>query len=112
VGDGAKAEEVAEALRATAPGSADAQAIAGDVQLLNGTAPAALERYRLSARVRVSSSLLQRMAVALDRSGQRAEADGLVASYLAASPRDAVLVRLMAERGGTRPPELASAPAR
>lgn len=96
------AGQVAEQMRGKNPGSADVQAIAGDIQLLQGNAAGALERYRIAARVRVTSDLVARMALALDRSGQSAAADELVESHLAASPTDRHLGRLAAQRAGRR----------
>lgn len=101
-GNQALAGDIAEKLRAANPGSADAQAIAGDVRLLQNDPVSAIERYRIAARVRVTSDLVARMALALDRAGQGAEADAFVESHLAASPTDRHLVRLAAARAVRR----------
>lgn len=96
------AGEVAERMRAANAGSADAQAIAGDVKLLQQNPDAAIERYRLAAQVRMTPDLMARTALALDSAGQRAVADRLVETYLAASPTDRRLSRLAARRAAQR----------
>lgn len=101
-GNLALAGEIAEKLRGANPGSADAQAIAGDVQLLQHDPAGALERYRIAAKVRATSDLVARMALALDGAGQAASADGMVESHLAASPTDARLNRLAGRRAAKR----------
>lgn len=101
-GNLAQAGEIAERLRQTNPGSADAQAIAGDVQLLQHNPAGAIERYRIAAKVRVTSDLVGRMAFALDGLGQSAAADQLVEAQLAASPTERRLNRLAAQRAARR----------
>jgi cellulose synthase operon protein C len=101
-GDLAKAEAIAERLRAANPGSADVQAIAGDVQLMRGAAAAAIDRYVLAARVRADSGLIARHARALDLARRSDEADTLVEARLAASPTDHRLNLLAAERAARR----------
>jgi len=90
------AEAAAERLRAAMPGSADAQAAAGDVQLLLGRGAAAVERYRLASRVRMPGSLLQRTVAAMVLAGQQGEAAALVEAYLAQNPSSPAAVRLAA----------------
>ncbi|MEO6717133.1 MAG: tetratricopeptide repeat protein [Novosphingobium sp.] len=94
--DFAGAEAAAERMRAAQPGSADAQAQAGDVQLLLGHGVAAVERYRLASRVRMPESLLQRMVAAMVLAGQQREAAVLVEAYLVQTPSSPVAVRLAA----------------
>lgn len=102
VNDLTLAGEIAEKLRQANPGSADAQAIAGDVQLLQHNPAGAIERYRIAAKVRLTSDLVARMALALDRSGQSAAADHVVEVQLAASPTERRLNRLAAQRAARR----------
>lgn len=90
------AEAAAERMRASMPGSADAQALAGDVQLLLGHGAAAVERYRLASRVRMPDSLLQRMVAAMIQAGQQREAATLVEAYLVQTPSSPLAVRLAA----------------
>lgn len=101
-GNLALAGEIAEKLRVANPGSADAQAVAGDVQLLQHNPVGAIERYRIAARVRATSDLVGRMALALDGAGQAGEADHLVDGQLAASPTNRHLNRLAAQRATRR----------
>ena len=90
------AEAAAEKRRAGNPGNADAQALAGDVQLAAGRGAAALERYRLASRVRMSDSLMARTALALAKAGQGAAAETLVESFLAQNPSSRTARRLAA----------------
>lgn len=91
-GDLAGAEAEAEAARAAAPGNADNQVIAGDVQLALGRPAAALERYRVAAGVRRPESLMLRMAEAHARNGDGSAAASLMEDYLTEHPgsRDAM----------------------
>ena len=102
LGNLVEAGEVAERLRAANPGSADAQAIAGDVRLLSRDFSGALERYRIAAKVRVTSDLVGRMALALDGMGQAGAGDQIVESHLAASPADRHFNRIAAQRAAMR----------
>lgn len=101
-GETAKAETIAERLRAANPGSGDAQAIAGDVQLMRGNPAGAIECYALAMEVRADPGLVARYARALDGAGRAGEADRLVEARLAASPTDAGLARLAADRAARR----------
>ena len=91
-----EAEVQAEELRRANPGSAAVQAQAGDVQLALGQAAAALERYRLAARIRMPESLLARMAGALAMAGQADQAGMLVEGFLAQNPSSRLGARLVA----------------
>lgn len=97
-----QAGDIAERLRAANPGSADAQAIAGDVRLLLRDPAGALERYRIAARVRVTADLAVRMALANDGLGQAGAGDQIVEAHLAASPTDRHLGRVAAQRAARR----------
>ncbi len=90
------AEAAAERMRASQPGSADAQALAGDVQLILGHGAAAVVRYRLASRVRMPDSLLQRTVAAMIMAGQQRDAAALVEAYLVQTPSSPVAVRLAA----------------
>ncbi len=97
-----EAEAQAEQLRSANPGSAASQAQAGDVQLALGRGAAALERYRLAARIRMSESLMARMAGAMALAGQGAEADLLAENYLAASPSSRRTARMVAAQAAAK----------
>ena len=88
------AAQVAERVRALAPGSGDAQALAGDVRFAQGDLAGAVERYRLAASVRLSDDLLLRLVTAYVRAGQRADAVRLVDTVLAGDPRNETALRL------------------
>lgn len=102
VGNLTAAGDAAERLRAANPGSADVQAIAGDVRLLAHDPAGALDRYRIAAKVRVTSDLVARMALAFDGIGEAAEGDRIVEAHLAASPTDRYLSRVAARRAAKR----------
>ncbi len=91
-----EAASLAEQLRAANPGSATAQAQAGDAQLALKQPLPALERYRLAARLRMPESLLMRTVAAMSMAGQGGEAGLLVENYLAQNPTSRVAVRLAA----------------
>ncbi|MBW8785112.1 MAG: hypothetical protein JF593_10835 [Novosphingobium sp.] len=95
-GDLAHAEEVAERLRAASPGIAAAQIVAGDVQLLRGRQPAAIERYEQASIARSDDALLLRLVEADRRAGRGAAAVTAVESYLAQTPSSRIAVRLAA----------------
>ncbi len=91
---------------ASHPGSADALALAGDAALAAGDARAAATLYSRSASIRRNWPLVQRLVVALDRSGRGGEATELVAKHLAGEPANAdaaaVLARRFIDRGYNR----------
>lgn len=93
-----ESENEAEAARAALPGNFEAQQRAGDVQLALGRGQAALERYRLAARVRFPEDLMLRMVAAHRLSGQEAEAVALLTKFLVEHPRSEAAGRLAAER--------------
>lgn len=95
-GQFAEAEAAAEQMRAANPGSYDSQTQAGDVQLVMGRAEAALDRYRLAARIRMPENLMLRVTAAYVLSGQQAEAGRLVEEYLRNNPMNREAARLAA----------------
>jgi predicted Zn-dependent protease len=99
-GKGDEARTKADRAVAANPGSAFAQAIAGDLQLASGEANEALAHYRLAAHVRMSQSLLLRMVAASVQAGRQAEATDLVERYLMHSPADRIAARLAAAKAG------------
>ncbi len=96
----AEAEAITERLRAAYPGAGDAQALAGDVQLAMGHGAAAVDRYRIAARVRMSDSLLLRMAAAMAREGRGAQAWPVIDTYLSQNPSSTTALRLAAAGAG------------
>lgn len=96
--DRAKAERVAEAARAAHIGSADAQWLAGDVQLSLGRTDAALDRYVAASQIRYTDLLVLRMAQALEQQGRPGEAGAATARYLAAFPDSRRAARLAANQ--------------
>lgn len=88
------AAEVAERVRGLAPGSGDAQALAGDLRLARGDLAGAVECYRLAASVRLSDDLLLRLVSAYVRAGARGDAAALVDGVLAGNPRNQTALRL------------------
>lgn len=79
------------------------QVLAGDVQLMQGHAVAALERYEAAARIRMPENLMLRRFEALMMAGRPMEGAVLVQSFLRHNPtsRSALrLAALLAARGG------------
>lgn len=95
-GQFARAETIAEQLRAGKPGSGDAQALAGDVQLALRRGPAAAERYRAASAIRQSDGLLMRQFAALTLAGQGLGIGPLADNYLAMNPQNRAGARLAA----------------
>lgn len=101
---------IAERNLAAAPGSYDAQSLAGDVQLALGHGAAAQERYVAAARIRMSDSLLLRRFEAYAAAGDTPGAAQMVQAYLTQAPGNRAALRLQAAllvRGGD--PEAAGA---
>jgi Flp pilus assembly protein TadD len=85
------------------PGSGDALALLGDVELISGRAGDALAHYQRAAQVRFPDLLLLRVCEAYDRLGQIRAAEIVVGEYLAAFPNSRLAARMMggqAELGG------------
>lgn len=95
-GNYAQAQMVAERMRAAKPGSGDIQGLAGDVQLALHRGPAAAERYRAAATVRLSDDLLLRMFSAFALAGQGQAIGPLASSHLAMNPQNRLAARLVA----------------
>lgn len=82
------ASRIAEEHRIDFPGSSSAQLLSGDAFLASGDPAAALERYFLSAEIRLSRPLLWRMLAAYHELGQDDSAQALLTEYLEQHPRD------------------------
>lgn len=80
------------------PGSVDALTLAGDAYLASGDARTALGLYRKAATVRRTWPLVRRMAVAMDRSGDRDAGTGLIAAQLAGEPSNADAAAFLGRR--------------
>jgi tetratricopeptide (TPR) repeat protein len=81
---------------AAAPGSYDAQSLAGDVQLALGHPVQAQRRYEAAARIRMSDSLLQRRFQAFSAANDPRGASQMVAAYLLQNPGNRTALRLQA----------------
>ena len=97
-GDVVGARRVAGRFVQLRPGSADAQGLLGDVELIAGNGGAALNHYLLSSRVRFPDQLLLRIGLAFDKAGQSAMAQPLVAQYLTAFPGSRLAARIAANQ--------------
>lgn len=91
----AEAREMAGQLIQSAPGSADFQLLAGDVELLAGAPDRALDFYGQVALVRTTWPLARRIAMAHSLIGDDAGARRVLSRYLAANPRDAQAAALL-----------------
>lgn len=81
------------------PGSSEALALMGDVELVSGRPNDALAHYQRSALVRFPDLLLLlRMCEAYDYFGQASAAEPVVGEYLAAFPNSRLAARVMAHR--------------
>lgn len=94
----AEASSAAQKFLELRPGSAEALGLVGDVDLAQGAAQSALERYTLSARVRFPAQMLPRIAGAYQRLGQGGMVQPLAAQYLAAFPRSRIALRMAANQ--------------
>ncbi|WP_374529468.1 tetratricopeptide repeat protein [Novosphingobium sp.] len=95
-GNFAAARQVAERFLSLHPGSADALALAGDVELAAGNPGGALSHYIDSAQVRFPDNLLLRMGEAFDRAGRGGEMQPIAARYLTGWPGSRLAARLAA----------------
>ncbi|MBT0669099.1 tetratricopeptide repeat protein [Novosphingobium profundi] len=95
-GQGRAAEAAAETARHANPGSYDALAQAGDVQLALGNAVAAQVRYGEAAAIRMPASLFLRRYAAFVMAGDRRGARQLVEGFLAQNPRNREALRAAA----------------
>ena len=80
------------------PGSGDALALLGDVELVSGRPGNALAHYTRAAQVRFPDLLLLRIVEAYDKLGQGRAAQPVVAQYLAAFPGSRLAARLAANQ--------------
>ena len=80
------------------PGSSDALALLGDVELVSGAPGLALEHYSLAAQVRFPDLLLLRIGDAYDKLGQGRAAQPVVAQYLSAFPGSRLAARMAANQ--------------
>lgn len=79
-----------------APGSAAAEALAGDALLAAGQPLEAEGHYAAAARVRMSESLFLRRIEALSQAGRGAEAYALTQAFLFGNPHSRAAARLLA----------------
>jgi tetratricopeptide (TPR) repeat protein len=95
-GDTSRALPAAQTLRAANPGASEAHILVGDVEAMAGNNAAALADYRRAAQIQASPSLARRLDFTLRASGQTAEADATLASFLAQYPLSLPAQRLAA----------------
>jgi tetratricopeptide (TPR) repeat protein len=95
-GDTSRALPAAQTLRAANPGASEAHILVGDVEAMAGNNAAALADYRRAAQIQASSGLALRLDFTLRASGQTAEADATLASFLAQYPLSLPAQRLAA----------------
>lgn len=95
-GRGAEAAGLAGKALAVTPGSATAQANAGDAQLATGKPAEAESHYAAAARVRMPEGLFLRRIEALSQAGRGGEAYQLAQQFLSGNPQSRAAARLMA----------------
>lgn len=96
----ADAEKIVEKLRSQDPGHYDNQELAGDIQLLEGNADAALVRYAAAARLKMPESLMMRQFQAYLMAGRMRGAAKLVDGYLLRNPSSRQALRVSAWLAG------------
>ncbi len=94
-GEPGAAQQAAAAFLKQRPGSGDALALLGDVELVSGAPVDALAHYRQSAQVRFPDQLMLLMAEAYAKLGQGNVAQPLVAHYLIAFPGSRLAARMV-----------------
>ncbi len=92
----ADAAAIAEKVRAAAPGSADAQMLAGDLRMVRGDYSGAVDAWRVAGAVRLGDDLMLRLVDASLRSGRADQAELFVHGVLANNPRNRTALRLAA----------------
>ena len=78
------------------PGNAEVYAILGDVAVISGKMPQAVESYRKSLSLQQNPAVLMALATTLARSGKDAEALAAVEDYVKAAPGDIETTRGLA----------------
>jgi len=91
-----EATAIAERIVGAAPGSADAQVLAGDVRKARGDLGGAVNAWRVAGAVRLNDDLMLRLVDACLRAGRAADGEALVRGVIANSPRDRAALRLAA----------------
>jgi cellulose synthase operon protein C len=95
-GDVAGARRAAERFTELQSGSAEAQGLMGDVELLTGQPLAALPRFADAGKVRMTDQLVLRMAIAFEKSGQGGQVPALVSGYLGIRPNSRLMIGIAA----------------
>jgi len=95
-GNTAQARQVAQRFLTSRPGSYEALYLAGDTDLAAGQAAQALPRYQAASLVRFPDSLLLRISLAYERTGQVQASRQLVGRYLLAMPQSPLAARIAA----------------
>jgi cellulose synthase operon protein C len=95
-GQTAEARAAADRLLAGNEGVADAQLVMGDVELLAGSAPAAIAAYQRARALNFSRAVLVRLVAAHRANGNDAAASEAIAAFAAYNPADIVALRMLA----------------
>lgn len=101
-GFGDEALSRAQALQAANPGAPEAHMLVGDALGTRGDFRAAAEAYRRAANIAFSEGVALRLIEALQRSGQTAAADNVLALFLRQNPRNVPASILFAGRAMQR----------
>jgi tetratricopeptide (TPR) repeat protein len=88
----------ARRLQADNPGAPEAHILVGDALGVRGDFAAAAEQYRRAANIAFSESVALRLVEALQRSGRRDEADGVLRLFVQQNPRSIPGLILLAGR--------------
>jgi len=90
----------AAALRAANPGAPDAHLMLGDVALVAGRAPLALQAYQAAARIRFGEAEAARLDAALRALGREREANSVLLAQALQNPNALVPARMLANAEG------------
>jgi len=90
----------AAALRAANPGAPDAHLMLGDVALVAGRAPLALQAYQAAARIRFGEAEAARLDAALRALGREREANSVLLAQALQNPNALVAARMLANAEG------------
>lgn len=97
-GDMTGVRRVATRYKELRSGSAEAQGLLGDIELLAGQPSVALQRYQDAGKIRLTDNLLLRSAIALEQAGSGAELANLISGYLAIAPGSRLAARIAANQ--------------
>ena len=101
-GDIPGARRVAARFTGLRSGSAEAQGLMGDVEVLAGQPVAALGRYEEAGKIRLTDNLLLRSAIAMEKAGRGGQVASLISRFMAIAPGTRMAPRIAANQAMDR----------